>query len=312
MVKKAFLTLVADDAEARGDAVAGDDRRKARRSSAPRTRRSVSRAGSSVPSTSHGAEARRDDGDVTRAAVVPYPSAAASSLAPLPGDEDAPRALIEQTYARLRDDIIEGRLPPGEKLRVEHLRKRYGASAGTLREAITRLSSDALVVAEGQRGFRVAPIALEDLVDLTELRVHIEIEALRQSIRKGDESWRARVREVFDELSAYEQPIRPEHRREWERLNTRFHETLIGAHASPWTVKMLRMLARHGERYRRYSIRLPGSARDVHAEHTEIAQAALAGKEARAALALEAHIRNTAESLVAADRAGVKWCEVEP
>ncbi len=221
--------------------------------------------------------------------------------------DDEPRTLIEQTYARLRDDIIEGRLPPDEKLRVEHLRRRYGVGAGTLREAITRLVSDALVVAEGQRGFRVAPIALEDLVDLTELRVHIEIDALRQSIRKGDDGWRACVREVFAELSTYE-PIQPAHRLEWERLNTRFHETLIAAHASPWTLKLLRMLARHGERYRRYAIGLPGSARDVHAEHTEIVEAALAGKEARAALALEAHIRATTESLVKAQADGVRWC----
>ncbi len=238
-------------------------------------------------------------------------SAATASARSYSRDDDEPRTLIEQTYARLRDDIIEGRLAPDDKLRVAHLRLSYGVSAGTLREAITRLVSDALVVAEGQRGFRVAPIALRDLVDLTELRVHIEIDALRQSIRKGDAAWRARVREVFDELSAYEQPVRPEHRHVWERLNMRFHDVLIDAHASPWTIKLLRMLARHGERYRRYAMRLPGSARDVHAEHTEIAEAALAGKEARAALALEAHIRNTAELLVKAEHDGVRWGEFE-
>jgi DNA-binding GntR family transcriptional regulator len=277
MAKKAFLTLVPADAATPGDAAAtplpGDP------------------ATPSTPATLPHASAS---------------SAAVASLAPLPGD-DAPRTLIEQTYARLRGDIIEGRLQPDDKLRVEHLRQRYAVSAGTLREAITRLVSDALVVAEGQRGFRVAPIALQDLIDLTELRVHIETDALRQSIRKGDETWRARVREVFAELSAYEQPIDPAHRREWEQLNTRFHETLIGAHASPWTVKLLRMLARHGERYRHYAMRLPGTARDVHAEHTEIYDAALTGKEARAALALEAHIRATTDSLVRAEREGVRW-----
>lgn len=218
-----------------------------------------------------------------------------------------PRTLIEQTYAHLRDDIVEGRLAPGEKLRVEHLRQDYGVSAGTLREAMTRLVSDALVVAEGQRGFRVAPIALQDLVDLTELRIHIEIDALRQSIRRGDEAWRARVRDAFAELSSYEQPIRLELRPQWERLNNRFHESLIAAAASPWTTRLLRMLARHGERYRRYAMRLPASARDVHAEHAELFEATMQGKEARAALSLESHIRATADLLVAAERQGVSW-----
>ena len=54
------------------------------------------------------------------------------------------RTLIEQVYVQLRDDIVEGSLLPGAKLRIEHLRQRYGVGAGTLREAITRLVSDAL------------------------------------------------------------------------------------------------------------------------------------------------------------------------
>jgi DNA-binding GntR family transcriptional regulator len=223
------------------------------------------------------------------------------------GGDYEPRTLIEQTYARLRDDIIEGRIAPDDKLRVEHLRQSYGVSAGTLREALTRLVSDALVVAEGQRGFRVAPITLQDLVDLTELRLHIEIDALRQSIRHGDAAWRTRVRAAFEELSQFEQPIRPEHRRDWEQMNTQFHETLISAHASAWTVRLLRMLARHGERYRRYAMRLPGSARDVHAEHVEIFELSISGKDARAALALEAHVRATPDLLIAAEREGVLW-----
>ncbi|GAB4483549.1 MAG: FCD domain-containing protein [Burkholderiaceae bacterium] len=222
------------------------------------------------------------------------------------------RTLIERAYAQLRDDIVEGRLPPGTRLRVEHLRQRYGVGAGTLREAITRLVSDALVIAEGQRGFRVAPIAIDDLIDLTRLRLHIEIDALRQSIRNGGDAWRRQLQSAFDAISAYEQPIRTEHRRRWEILNTRFHEALIGACASAWTLRTLRLLARHGERYRRYAINLPGSQRDVHAEHRQIFEAAMAGEEARAALALEAHIRATPDLLIRAHRAGLLGDDLIP
>ncbi len=225
---------------------------------------------------------------------------------PAQAGEAGSRTLIERAYAQLRDDIIEGRLAPDEKLRVEHLKAHYQVGAGTLREAITRLVSDALVVAEGQRGFRVAPIALEDLEDLTRLRLHIEIEAFRQSIRHGDAAWRARLQRAFDDLSAVEQPVRAENRVCWEQLNARFHEALIAAHASPWTTKVLRLLTRHGERYRRYAIGLVDSGRDVHAEHSEIFELAMAGLEARAALALEAHIRATPDQLLRAQRDGLK------
>ena len=221
----------------------------------------------------------------------------------------AARTLIERAYSHLRDDIVEGVLAPGEKLRVEHLKTRYAVGAGTLREAITRLVSDALVVAEGQRGFRVAEIAIDDLLDLTELRVHIEIDALRRSIRAGDDAWRARLQRAYVELSAHEQPVQPERRKHWERLNTGFHEALVAGHESPWTLRMLRMLARQGERYRKYSIGLPDSGRDVHAEHRQLFELAMLGNEARAALALEAHIRATPELLIRALRDGHRLFE---
>lgn len=224
-----------------------------------------------------------------------------------PASDAASRTLIERSYTHLRDDIVEGRLAPGEKLRVEHLKARYQVGAGTLREAITRLVSDALVVAEGQRGFRVAPMALADLEDLTRLRLHIEIDALRESIRRGDAAWRAQLQKAYDELSAFEQPLRPDRRAGWEQRNVRFHEALIAACDSPWTMKVLRQLSRHSERYRRYAIGLADAGRDVHAEHRQIFEMAMAGQEARAALALEAHIRATPDLLLRAGASGTGW-----
>lgn len=213
------------------------------------------------------------------------------------------RTLIEQAYAQLRNDIVTGQLGPGERLRVEHLKTDYGVSAGTLREAITRLASDALVVTEGQRGFRVAPIALEDLEDITNLRVQIETMALRQSIRTGDSQWRERVGQAFAAISA-EEPIAPERRRRWEQLNADFHEALLSGYASPWTVRVLRLLSRHTERYRSFAMTLPGAVRDVHAEHSAIFEFAMTGQDARAALALEVHIRATPDLLMRALRDG--------
>lgn len=203
------------------------------------------------------------------------------------------RTLAEQAYLQLRQHIIEGRHPPGSKLRVEHLKDEYGVGAGTLREALTRLVSDALVVAEGQRGFRVMPMSLPDLENLTRLRIHIEVDALRESIRRGDSAWEMRVRESYEQLSSYEQPISIDQRPAWEVCNRRFHEELISAAASQWTYLMLRILSQHGERYRRLCIGLQDSQRDVHREHQAIFDAAMRRADARAAMALEDHISTT-------------------
>src|SRR5262245_16117060 len=80
----------------------------------------------------------------------------------------------EKAYRRIRTDIILGKLGPAEKLRLERLREDYGVSVSTLRELLSRLSSEGLVVAEGQRGFEVAPISGENLRELASLRLLLE------------------------------------------------------------------------------------------------------------------------------------------
>ena len=93
------------------------------------------------------------------------------------GADPAPKSLVAGAYKQLRADIIEGRLLPGSRLRVEHLKDDYKVGAGTLREALGLLVADALVTSHDQRGFRVAPIALEDYYDITNTRVMLECEA---------------------------------------------------------------------------------------------------------------------------------------
>ena len=220
------------------------------------------------------------------------------SAAYQPPQEDAPRTLVEGAYLRLRHDIVSGCLAPGERLRVEHLKDQYQVGAGTLREALSLLLSDALVTAEGQRGFRVAPISLADLEDVTNLRVLIETEALRQSIRRGDARWEAALVAAFHLLTQAEAQPGGIDIDVYEQRNKALHEALIGSHDSAWSKYMLGILYRHAERYRNINLRLTAaqaSQRDVHREHEEIFRAALARQEARAALALEAHVRLTLE-----------------
>jgi DNA-binding GntR family transcriptional regulator len=211
-------------------------------------------------------------------------------------EPQAPRTLVERAYLGLRHDVICGKLAPGERLRVEHLKDQYEVGAGTLREALSLLVSDALVTSEGQRGFRVAPISLADLEDLTNTRVMLETEALRQSIRRGDAQWEAALVQSYERLSQTEMDLAESGSDLWERRNKAFHEALIAGFDSAWSKYLLSILYRHAERYRNIAWHLTAahsSGRDVHREHEDIFHAAIARQDARAALALEAHIRLT-------------------
>lgn len=189
------------------------------------------------------------------------------------------RSLVEGAYEAIRHDILTGALAPGLKLRFEMLRERYGVGASTLREALTRLVGEALVTSEEQRGFRVAEISLDDFADLTSARKLVEVEALRQSIIFGDDAWEGALVGAFHRLSKVEEKLgegSAELRDEFEARNREFHLALIAACPSRWVKHMHGILFQQSERYRRISLAARFEARDVHAEHKAILDAALA------------------------------------
>ena len=103
-----------------------------------------------------------------------------------------PSTVGESAYRKIRSDIVFGRLNPGARLRLDRLASEYGASVSTLREILSRLSSEGLVIAEGQRGFRVAPVSPNGFEDVAAMRLLLETYALPLSFAAGDLEWESR------------------------------------------------------------------------------------------------------------------------
>lgn len=211
--------------------------------------------------------------------------------------------LIARAYSELKADIIRGRLTPHEKLRVEHLKRDYGVSGGTLREALTMLMADRLVEAEGQRGFRVKAISPEELIDLNRIRVLLEKEAIKQSVEHGDEEWEAGVVTAFHLLSRTtrafaENPDDSLVLEQWEERHRAFHLALIAASPSDWLRYFLAMAYQQYERYRHLFLEVAKSTykgRDPHAEHAAIMDAVLMRDGELAAKLIEEHVSRSIE-----------------
>lgn len=135
-------------------------------------------------------------------------------------------------FRRIRDDIVSGTLAPGKKLKLDALKAQYGASVSTLREILNRLASENLVMAEGQRGFEVAPASAENLQEVADLRLLLESHALRRSLAAGDLDWEGRLVSAHHKLSVVEaQLLRGEIERtaQWVSYDFAFHNALISA-----------------------------------------------------------------------------------
>ena len=194
---------------------------------------------------------------------------------------------------QLREDTVNGVLAPGQRLKLEELRGRYGVSVGSLRETLMQLVSEGFVVAEANRGFCVAPVSLKDLNDLTDMRVDLERKAITLSIENGDDRWEAEIVAAYHMLTKIDPADSSQaSRRNWWARHNDFHEALVAACPSAWLLRFREILFDHSHRYRSLSIQrsaTPGRLK----EHKVLMDAALSRNIAVSADLVEQHIRGT-------------------
>lgn len=138
----------------------------------------------------------------------------------------------ERAYRHIRRDILFGRLAPAQKLKLDALKESYGVSISTLRELLSRLTSEGLIVAEGARGFEVAPISPENLKEVANLRQLLECHAMALSFATGDMEWEGRVVAAHHKLAVVESRMLAGDRSApdlWKRYDWEFHHALISA-----------------------------------------------------------------------------------
>jgi DNA-binding GntR family transcriptional regulator len=200
----------------------------------------------------------------------------------------------------LRVRILSGDLPPGEKLTLDRLKNEYSVSLSALREAVTRLTSGGLLEVEEQRGYRVAPVSLNNLAEVTCLRMELEPLALRQAIANGGIDWETDVMAALYRLSrTARDPKDRESLEAWETAHDAFHLTLIDRCDMPLLLRMCGQLSEMNNRYRHLFLCIKGEQRDLAAEHADIAETAVARDADRATTLLRAHIEKTGAALKA-------------
>ena len=226
---------------------------------------------------------------------------------PEDGDDHDPteETVAGSIWRSVRRDILNGTLAPMQKLKLDGLRDRYAASVSTLREVLSRLATEGLVLAEGQRGFEVAPISPANLRELAELRLLIEGQALTDSFARGDVEWEAHVMAAYHRLIRMEERMRQGDRsvvQDWKRFDWEFHQALISACGS----KVLRQF--HGanfDKYLRYQMIALSFRGDVASvEHRALLDAAMARDAAAARAILQRHLMGGVEHALASGTIG--------
>ncbi len=219
----------------------------------------------------------------TEAALAPPPSAGIPAAAAGP---KVSRTLTTDLFEQIRSDILHNRLEPGSRLLFRDMRERYRSGLSPLREALMRLVSEGLVLLEDHKGFRVAPVSREEMIDIANTLLELEAIAIRMAVEKGDDRWEAQIVARYHELSKREMfAADGTLDAEWEARNVAFHEALYQACGSPSIKLVCHLLYERHSRYRRLRTRQGDPSRNVSKEHEGLMRATI-GRNADAAIAL--------------------------
>ena len=205
-----------------------------------------------------------------------------------------------ETYQTLRAGILGGEIAPGGKVRTQEYCQRFGVSLGAVREALSQLMAEGLVIAEAHRGYTAAPISIEDLKDLTRVRMEIETLCLSWSMEAGQIEWESEVIAATHRLSrTYRVDEHSGPSAQWITAHDAYHAALASACGSPRLLQIRKQLYDKSERYRKMESALPRE-RDADAEHKRLTDAVISRNVALATKLMKSHIALTTDNIVKA------------
>jgi GntR family carbon starvation induced transcriptional regulator len=210
-----------------------------------------------------------------------------------------------QVIDRLKQDILTGFFAPDEKLKMARLKERYQVGVSPLREALSQLIVEQLVVVENQRGFTVHPISHEELKDIYHTRAHIEALCISQAILLGDDAWEASILAADHQLKKSAQLLEQtsvstdqEQQRLniqlWEARHQAFHHAACNGCGSKHLMQVRKSLYEKASRYRNLWLKqhmLNHGVFDANQkEHEALVAALLARNESDAITLIKHHL----------------------
>jgi len=195
---------------------------------------------------------------------------------------------------RLRDDILRGTFPPGERLIELQLTDRYGVGRAAIRAALAELDSEGLVRREANRGATVRRITVAEAIEITQARAALEGLVAGLAAERARDADRERLRSLLADMVT---AVAQDDKVGYSTLNRRLHGALctIARHrVADELVDNLRNRAVHHQ----FSLALvPGRAEESLAQHRALVEAVVAGDGPAAEVAMRDHLASVIDVL---------------
>ena len=195
-------------------------------------------------------------------------------------------SLADQVFEKLENDIIHGVYPKGEILTEMKLAEQLGVSRTPIREALRRLEQERLIQESG-KGSVVIGISADDLLDIMNIREHIEGLSAYYACLNLTEEAKQELQHIVDLQDFYFTKWDPEH---LQQADDAFHDAICELSGRMVIRDTLIPLHRKTRRYRRTVMGNKIRAEKSLQEHHQILEAILSGDPEKARAAMEQHI----------------------
>jgi len=217
--------------------------------------------------------------------------------APRRGQISRPSGLVENVYARIRDDIMSLKIAPNARISVDSLVRELGVSQTPIREALSMLEANGLVTKQRFVGYCAAPtLNRKQFEDLYEIRLLLEPYGARRAAQKIND------RDLIDVcgLALQMSPDRANESRPaydlFAEQDSEFHTRIARGSGNELIADSLSRLHTHLHIFRlRFH---PEITKEAYAEHALITRALQQRNPDEAEAAMRSHIQKSYERLI--------------
>jgi DNA-binding GntR family transcriptional regulator len=206
-----------------------------------------------------------------------------------------PKTLTESVYERLRDDIVNGLIKPGESFSTIQIARDMQVSSMPVRAALTRLQAEGLIVVTPHRGVTVTSISSGELGEAFAIRSRLEGLGIFLACPRMTEADREQLRRSLEEMGRLE---KENDTRGWLKANEQFHQLIFGSSQNRKLVRLLLDLWKQARRGRIGARNIPGHMERRNAEHASILKALEAKDAERAERLMQDHIFAAGKEIV--------------
>lgn len=210
-------------------------------------------------------------------------------------NDDEYLPLRDVVFNTLRQEILTGKMKPGERLMEIHLANKLGVSRTPIREAIRKLELEGLVIMIPRRGAEVAQITWKSLKDVLEVRRALDVLAIELACERMNQE---QIEQLHKACGDFKAATKTQDTRRIAEADVALHDIIVASTGNNRLIQLVNNLAEQMYRYRFEYLKDASQHEMLVQEHEGMYQSIVKKDKAAAASLVKKHIDNQEEAII--------------